>query len=273
MRQARPPRIHQRGVSQGSECRGRYGARFSNLISVRRARNGYWHRKHQLPISLVCAEHGAKLIQFKVAKAKAHEVFFLPSDMDNHLRAASPENMHRPHDQWLQLAMLGEDALSDSSVAHPRCVVIRSFIVGMRERGLITSAGLLRKQLLIDSFEHAFGRLQMRRLLPPRDLVVSPKQLLSGIVDDRSCKPLSRLLLVYWLFGTWGAFKERCHWERILATNEYHEAASGSKHRPQRDTMEQHRAVSILAQQDVYANADEGLKTVKALVMYGQQSA
>lgn len=43
-------------------------------------------------------------------------------------------------------------------------------------------------------------------------LLGNPKQLLRGVTDFSQSAPFLRVILIYWVFGEWAVFKERCDW-------------------------------------------------------------
>ncbi len=100
------------------------------------------------------------------------------------------------------------------------------------------------------------------------------KRVLAVLYDDKH-RQLSKLDYSLGYFMEYEATKAEVHENFVVAILPVSEA----KHLVPTGTLETARWFlldkhgSILAQQDVYANPDEGLKTVKALVMYGQQSA
>lgn len=179
----------------------------------------YWHRQHQLPASLVCATHGAILGQFEVKKVKAHEQFFLPQDLGDFPLAYPTPGQLGPMEKWLGLARLGMEALEDWGPPHRREDILRSFTVGMQQAGLMARSSAIRRQSLVDSFEQNLSEICTKDRFSRVDSVTGPDALLRGLEDSLACKPLSRLLLVYWLFGSWASFKERCQWETALSMN------------------------------------------------------
>ena len=205
----------------------------------------YWHRQHQLPVSLLCAEHGDILSHFDIGKANAHECFFLPMDLTDYPSSSPPAEVFRQRDFWYGLATLGAEALNDTEVYHPRQIVLRSFRVGLQQSGLMTRHGLLRRKSVQESFEQRLGCICSKGAFPRIDVVSGPASLLCGIENLRECRPLSRLLLVYWLFGSWGTFKERCRWEGVLGSENSFAPLSKVRLQAVGDPLSRHRAVCI----------------------------
>ncbi|UCV11323.1 TniQ family protein [Dechloromonas denitrificans] len=205
----------------------------------------YWHRQHQLPCSLICANHGAVLERFEIGRAKAHERLFLPSDLNGHRLNQLPAGVLEQREFWFVLARLGADALNDKAIPYSPAVVLRGFRTGMRQAGLITSGGSIRKKGAAYSFAQKLSAIRSQGALPRHDSVARAEGLFHGIVDSTRPQPLARLLLVYWLFGSWSVFKELCRWEQVLSLGDVAiKLAPGDVSLPLLP-LEKHRAVCL----------------------------
>lgn len=205
----------------------------------------YWHRQHQLPSSLICTKHGAVLERFEIGRAKAHERLFLPSDLNGHRLNQPPDEVLEQREFWFALARLGADALDDKAIPYPPALVLQGFRTGMRQAGLITSGGSIRKKGVAYSFAQKLLPIRSEGALLRHDSVARAESLFHGIVDSTRPKPLVRLLLVYWLFGSWAAFKERCRWELILCSEGVTSSLSSGDLLSTRSPLEKHRAVCL----------------------------
>jgi len=231
-------------TAQGGLCRWRICPRCAES-DITQFGVAYWHRQHQLPASLICADHGVVLERFDIGRAKAHERLFLPLDLRDYPVLTPTEGLLDQREFWLGLATLGADALNDMAAPYCSLAVLRSFRTGMQHSGLLTRSGLLRNKAVAYSFEQKLSGICRANALPRADSVTGPESLLYGIVDSRAPKPLMRLLLVYWLFGSWGAFKERCRWEDALGVDDISGSSSAVRPLPVGTPLERHRSVCL----------------------------
>lgn len=231
-------------TAQGGLCRWRICPRCAES-DITQFGVVYWHRQHQLPASLICADHGEVLERFDIGRAKAHERLFLPLDLTDYPVLAPPEGMLEQHEFWLGLATLGADALNDMTAPYSSHTVHRSFKIGMQHSGLLTRSGLLRKNSVAYSFAQKLSGICWENALPRADSVPGPEPLLSGVENSRACKPLIRLLLVYWLFGSWGAFKERCRWEDALRVDGERDSSPAARASLKGTPLDRHRLVCL----------------------------
>lgn len=230
--------------AQGGLCRWRICQVCANE-DVAEFGVAYWHRQHQLPSSLICAKHGAVLERFEIGRAKAHERLFLPSDLNGHRLNQPPDEVLEQREFWFALARLGADALDDKTIPYPPALVLQGFRTGMRQAGLITSGGSIRKKGVAYSFAQKLLPIRSEGALLRHDSVARAEGLFHGIVDSTRPKPLVRMLLVYWLFGSWSAFKERCRWEQILCSEDVTNSLSSRDVSSTQSPLEKHRAICL----------------------------
>ncbi len=230
--------------AQGGLCRWRICPVCANE-DVAEFGIAYWHRQHQLPSSLICAKHGAVLERFEIGRAKAHERLFLPSDLNGHRLNQPPDEVLELREFWFALARLGADALDDKAIPYPPALVLQGFRTGMRQAGLITSGGSIRKKGVAYSFAQKLLPIRSEGALLRHDSVARAEGLFHGVVDSTRPKPLVRLLLVYWLFGSWGAFKEQCRWEAALGAEDISGASSAARPPPVGAPLDRHRSVCL----------------------------
>ncbi len=174
----------------------------------------YWHRQHQLPTSFACAQHAIALERVEVRKAILHERFILPGDADGkRIKIQIPEVFAN----WNSIASAGAEGLNDVSAPVLPESVRQAFIVGLRQRGLMTRNGKLRNKEYMQEFSHQFGDVSLLGLTTRRDLTFDAATLVMGLEDLVANSAVHRLMLVFWLFGSWAVFKERCLWEDTFA--------------------------------------------------------
>lgn len=231
-------------TAQGGLCRWRICSRCAESDFTQFG-VAYWHRQHQLPASLICADHGVVLERFDIGRAKAHERLFLPMDLREYPVLTPPEGLLDQREFWLGVATLGADALNDMAAPYSSQAVLRSFSIAMQHSGLLSRSGLLRKKAVAYSFEQKLPGICRADALPRADSVAGPEPLLYGIKNSRACKPLIRLLLVYWVFGSWGAFKERCRWEDALRLDGEPDSSLAARASPNGRPLDRHRSVCL----------------------------
>lgn len=231
-------------TTQGGLCRWRICPRCAES-DITQFGVAYWHRQHQLPASLICADHGVVLERFDIGRARAHERLFLPLDLRECPVLTLSEGLLDQREFWLGLATVGADALNDMTTPYSSLAVLRSFKIGMHHSGLLTRNGLMRKEAVAYSFEQTLSGICRANAVPRPDSVAGAGPIFYGIVDSRTPKPLLRLLLVYWLFGSWGAFKERCRWEDALGVDDISGSSSAVRPSPVGTPLERHRSVCL----------------------------
>jgi hypothetical protein len=175
----------------------------------------YWHQTHQLPTSYYCLEHGLPLEEWKLGRARLHNDFLLPHDLDRTQRdgVRAPSGRNRV---WLNVAQLGINALADTEKPLSQITIYQATLSGLRDRGFLSRLGQVRMSSFKEGFEREYGSEMSGTGQPDIGPLRNSKQLFFGITDGRACKPFGRLLLVQWLFGNWNAFKERCRWQDVL---------------------------------------------------------
>ncbi len=186
------------------------------IADVRCCGVAWWHRQHQLPSSLVCARHAVPLMIFSVARYRTHERFVLPGDLEiSSATMMAPVVTPRVR-FWTDLAKISAEALEDMTPILHWLVVRHTFMLGLRDMGLMTRRGNLRYQDYAPSFDRYIGMIKVAGIGRRCDSPLKPSDLLAGISCQRKSSSLLKLFLVYWLFGSWPAFQERCRWEAVL---------------------------------------------------------
>lgn len=181
----------------------------------------WWHRAHQLPTSLICSIHGCLLQRFDVKRHRIHEQFILPGDLSGDLGEDQSALVLQNRNFWQEIARIGSDALQDGSHTSTQITAASSFIAGLQQRGLVTRGGNLRRREYVEAFEGKIGYLFMPSMFKRAKTFLEPMSLISGFWPTRNrTEPMLKMLLVWWLYGSWHQYRERCHWESILGLSE-----------------------------------------------------
>lgn len=191
----------------------------SECALIDQAENGfaYWRREHQLPSSLVCAKHGVPLLQSRIrSDGTGWSSLHLPLDLHDH--GVPPILLaDRPSSLLSQLARLGSCALSNEIVTSNSEAFRYAYLHGLKQNGLLTPTGRVRAIEFIDRIEKAYRPIAD---LPPFDHIVRPGAidgLLKLVRKPRSpANPISHLLLINFLFGSWELFNTVLSWEEQI---------------------------------------------------------
>lgn len=176
----------------------------------------YWHRAHQLPYSRYCSEHRLLLDRVAMPRVSLLDRLILPADAAELPRIMIPDSKE-DNDKALDISILACDAISDSSTPYSQVTICAAFIAGLAQNGFLNSTGGIRMAEYCDEFRLRFGGLSSQASAKSRPMVSNPRLLLSGISDDLVPRPFARLVLINFLFGSWGAFKEQCKWQDAIS--------------------------------------------------------
>ncbi|MFZ2852603.1 MAG: TniQ family protein [Rhodocyclaceae bacterium] len=176
----------------------------------------YWHRQHQLPVMLCCSAHGDYLSRFACQRSRLHQSFPLPGDAMVQANAVLEPTRDSQSAFWSGIAALADNIFTDRSVPFDSGIIREVFLDQLRVRGLFTARGKLRSAEFDAAFKlffpHGLGEFDA----PMLGFLGNPKQMLRGVTDFGKSPPFLRVILIYWLFGEWAAFKEQCDWSSIL---------------------------------------------------------
>ncbi|MDD2934846.1 MAG: TniQ family protein [Methylotenera sp.] len=176
---------------------------------------GYWHLAHQLPTTLMCTEHRCNLHEIMLKKKHLHDRLWLIHDGLLHQNACNSAL----DEHWLSIAQIGKEALDDSQIPHGAEVIKQTLITALRQRGLIDGKGGLKVNVFETSFLTFFGE-GFISTLKQRLLIKKPRYLATELLQGFKGRALNRLILVYWLFGTWPYFKMCCDWHAVFNTGD-----------------------------------------------------
>lgn len=163
----------------------------------------YWRRAHQLPTTAYCRLHGVPLKKVVLLGSWLHERFWLPHQLVT--QRSIVEEKFDP-DTAMALTRLGEDALCDRQKPFRPEIIHDTFYEALHERGLITPAGKIRLVQAAADFNFTIKVCSETLKNHIRILLTA----LEGI--GKPVPNQLNLLLVFWLFGTWKHFVERCQW-------------------------------------------------------------
>ncbi len=178
----------------------------------------YWHREHQLPSSLVCPSHNAPLLQSGIrTDGTGWSCLHLPLDQRDHGPGPTPLVVDSPP-LLQQLAKLGSQALQDDAKSIDPQSLRHAYLHGLKQNGLLTPSGKVRAIELIDRLEKVYRPIAC---LPPFDRIATPNSLeglLKLVRKPRGpSNPISHLLLINFLFGSWELFKNVLSWEMDIS--------------------------------------------------------
>jgi len=176
----------------------------------------YWHRLHQLPITLCCPVHGDCLSRFVCQRFRLHQSFPLPGDAVVLANAVLEPTRDSQSAFWPDIAALASNLFADRSVPFDSGKIREIFLDQLRVRGLVTAKGRLRSAEFDAAFKRFFPYSPAEFDAPIFELLGNPNQLLRGVTDFSQSAPFVRVILIYWLFGEWAAFKEQYDWSQIL---------------------------------------------------------
>jgi hypothetical protein len=178
----------------------------------------YWHRSHQLPMSLICGKHKRPLQRVPQGFKGLKNRLLLPDDV--HLDCPSFRASNNVLELWDYLAKIDMALLDHLSQGCLRKAdAVAALLYALKERSLLDEQGAVDKPALTDFLHSSLIELK----LPPTWLL---QKELRGAHETRAAlathtAPSSQYLtlLIYQLFGCWEAFADRCRWERIMSNN------------------------------------------------------
>jgi len=176
---------------------------------------GYWHLVHQLPTTLICTDHDRNLHEITLKKKYLHDRLWLIDDaLQFQKEFDSPLGEH-----WLRIAEIGNVVLDDTEKPYSPEVIKQTITAALRQRGLVDAKGALKVNVFEASFLGFFGE-EFINTLNQRLLIKKPRYLATELLHGFRGRALNRLILVYWLFGTWSYFKMCCDWHAVFNTGD-----------------------------------------------------
>lgn len=174
---------------------------------------GCWHLAHQLPTTLICTDHRCNLHEIALKKKYLHDRLWLIDEaLQFQKEFDCPLGEH-----WLRIAEIGNVVLDDAEKPYSPEVIKQTIIAELRQRGLVDAKGALKVNAFEASFLAFFGE-DFIETLKQRLLIKKPRYLATELLQGFRGRALNRLILVYWLFGTWSYFRMRCDWCAVFNT-------------------------------------------------------
>jgi hypothetical protein len=150
------------------------------------------------------------LLAKSLPKRQMHDRLWFPHEIASRVLSTSLDNTH-----WLQIAMMGRDGLLDHAKPYASEVIEAVFKDALIQRRLMTRQYQLITVAFMADFDAYFG-VEFKRVMKDELAISDPRLLLRGLTDSRRINPLLRIILVYWLFGSWPRFKQYCEWKSIF---------------------------------------------------------
>ncbi len=178
----------------------------------------YWHRQLQLPGALVCANHGAPILESSMRiDGRGRSTLFLPDDPEVISTSTSIiSDLQQPILQ--RLSILSASALnSDLPGEHSRQILLATYQHGLKQRGLLTKGGQVRAREFVkwlrDQYHSIAGLDPFNRIVDERHV----EGMLRLVRKPRgNFHTVCHLLLIDALFGSWDNFTTVYAWERQM---------------------------------------------------------
>ena len=174
----------------------------------------YWHLEHQLPTTLICLEHRTSLVEIPLKKKLLHDHLWLIDEVISGSEVF--KNVLDHH--WRPIAEIGCAALQDDSIPVETDVICGVIKEALTRKRVLGANGKLK----IASFEnefYAFFGDKFWRTVSERLNLKKPRYLATELLHGFKGRTLNRVILIYWLFGTWQHFKKCCEWYAVFNTH------------------------------------------------------
>lgn len=176
----------------------------------------FWRRAHHLPTAFVCPIHAMPLVSCRLPPLERHKRFLLPEQTE--------ADTIKPHVDWVahhdalsRLTVLGMDVLEDTRQSINANTVHATVLNALDDHGLLTATGMLRRVPFSTEFVHRYQFLSehpdFTQALSPQGIAILQRSF-THPAPARSA--IHNLLLVDWLFGSWQAFHQHCHWQATM---------------------------------------------------------
>lgn len=165
----------------------------------------YWHRVHQVPGVLVCPAHGDALLNSDAPARNARTKYeFIPAEFA--VRSASRQQPNLSHACSDILQHIAQDAawlLEQRGLKHGPVILQKKYIASLADHGLLTPAGKVRLEGLIQAFKRHYSP----ELLVTLHCTIEERMVDSWFTrlfrppgeSQRSQHPIHHLLLIHFL--------------------------------------------------------------------------
>lgn len=174
----------------------------------------YWHRLHQLPIVFYCPTHAVPLVKISIKRHRLHDAFPVPSDFESDMRIQGQTYSLNPN-FWRGVAAMVWDLLQAGDAPDQDLVfsILADELRLRNGRRQLSESYIksLPEQLAAQAFEDG-------TCFASRECQIFLKRITRSIDKSASEMPLGRVVLLYWLFGSWSAVLERCQWIGVLGS-------------------------------------------------------
>jgi len=174
----------------------------------------YWHRLHQLPIVFFCPVHGDRVVRIPIKRSILHKEFPVPGDFESVQHTVEPiSGVNEKF--WRGVAVMAAEALQGDEL--PDAEMTFSVLAeGLRRKKFsVPLSGrrlsIFAEDLAAQAFEDSIDTNSPDSVAFVKSIARSLDQPAAGVV-------LGRVVLLYWLFGGWGAVQERCRWLSVFGS-------------------------------------------------------
>lgn len=178
----------------------------------------YWHRKHQLPSTLLCPNHSTPLSYANLRiDGRGRSGLFLPDDAEIQNYQTTPL-LGRSKPILERLSTLSSMALEENLSVQYSAVSLRTaYLHGLKQQGLLTASGHIRAREFIGRLTKHYKTISQ---LPTFDRIIGTnfaEGILRLVRKPRgNFHTASHLIMIDFLFGDWKLFNSVYLWEQQM---------------------------------------------------------
>ncbi len=185
----------------------------------------YWRRTHQLPGVLVCHDHGEPLVEVRQRSNCWRESrdLKLPADRGSDGRVVLSTTNKESLTIFRQLGTIQQAMLHRKFAASFSADVLQhTYRQGLRDHGLLTSAGLVRVRAYLSALQSRYRAISGTAVYGP---YLSGSSVPTGLLRAERPKrgelsPTAHTLLIGLLWGSWEAFAAAYAWQASLTVGQ-----------------------------------------------------
>lgn len=236
----------------------------------------YWHLSHQMGMVPVCSTHNAALKRYVVPTALARDQLLLPLQLKGRMAVDLQELVLPQFAFWREFSGLCYSALHEPSPSVTYAAAAQSIQSALHAKGVVYSEKSGCYARLSKSFGEEMQLLLQSGYPPGGYSDLKPQQALRKWHARSPIELDDILMIVFWLFGSWGAFRERCAWEQYMLVDALKIASEPSPQDSFLAMRTRHRAVcaKYLREAALPNRADflrENPKSLRWLLEYDQK--